>query len=72
MHLQREDVTIIATANPSTLLKITTIIENQIDTLIGDIEIGNQHGLKANPSRAKDLKRLHAKKGALTFCRYMA
>ncbi len=65
--LAESNITLIATANPSTLLKIITIIENQIDTLIGDIEIGNQHGLKTNPSRAKDLKRLQAKKGTLTF-----
>ena len=65
--LAESNITLIATANPSTLLKITTIIESQIDMLISDIEIGNQNGLKANPSRAKGLKLLKAKKGTLTF-----
>lgn len=56
--LAEKNITLIATANPSTLLKIHKVIGERWDDLIKDIESGNEHGLPASPDRAKELAAL--------------
>jgi hypothetical protein len=65
--MAENNITLIATANPSTLLRIHSVIQDQWNELIKDIETGNQHGLKANPDRACHLSKLKAKNKLLTF-----
>ena len=65
--LAEKNITLIATANPSTLLKIHKVIESHWDELIQDIKAGNKHGLPANPDRAKELTALASGNQPLTF-----
>jgi hypothetical protein len=65
--LAEKDITLIATANPSTLLKINRVIQDRWDELVRDIESGNQHGLKANPDRSRELAALISRNKQVTF-----
>jgi len=73
-------VSLIATPNPSTILRLVTIADSRRDQLIRDIYDGTiapdfdippevrQHlssGLKPNPRRARELERIVSKAGAL-------
>ena len=65
--LAEKNITLIATANPSTVLKIADILNTQWDALIGEIDTGNAYGLRANPQRADVLKNLRIKKRSIIF-----
>ena len=65
--LVEKNITLIATANPSTLLKIHTVIQERWDELIKEIESGSEYGIKASPKRAEELKALILNKGQPTF-----
>ncbi len=65
--LAEKHITLIATANPSTLLKISAIINNRLEALIAEIAAGNTYGLRANPQRAAELESLVREKPFLTF-----
>ncbi|MDR4517018.1 MAG: GH3 auxin-responsive promoter family protein [Nitrosomonas sp.] len=62
-----ENITLIATANPSTLLKIAEILKTHWTALVHEIGTGNLYGLHANPQRAEALKNLHARKCVIIF-----
>lgn len=61
------DISLIATANPSTLLKLNEVIQNNWIQLINDIKIGNKYGLKANPERAIELSTLLVDNSGVRF-----
>ena len=65
--LAEKHITLIATANPSTLLKISAIINSRLEALIAEIAAGNTYGLRANPQRAAELESLVREKPFLTF-----
>ncbi|WP_309370694.1 GH3 auxin-responsive promoter family protein [Nitrosomonas sp.] len=65
--LAEQNITMMATANPSTLLKIVEIINARWDTLIQEVAIGNTYGLVARPQRSEMLKTLNYKKGKIVF-----
>lgn len=65
--LAERDITLIATANPSTLLTIHNVIHDCWDKLIADVASGHHYGLKANPKRAKALTALKSDKETLIF-----
>ncbi|WP_419903235.1 GH3 auxin-responsive promoter family protein [Kiloniella sp.] len=54
--LSEKNITLIATANPSTLLKIAEILKNRFNDLVEVIAEGNRYGLKPNPIRARELR----------------
>ena len=58
--IAEENISMIATANPSTLLKIDEIMNLRFDELVREIEFDF-------PRRAKDLRNLLDQKGALVF-----
>ena len=75
MALQWRDVTLWATANPSTILELLHTVEDHIDEMILDIALGTlsdkfeiapeirkelSHWMKPQPERAKELKELQA------------
>lgn len=65
--LASEDITLIATANPATLLKIHHVIHDRWHDLIKDIGSGNSHGLAAKPDRAAKLADIKSLKQWLSF-----
>lgn len=65
--LATRDITLIATANPSTLLKLEDVIRNNSVELIKDIKTGNHFGLKADPQRAAELAALSFGNSAASF-----
>jgi len=61
LHAMTEkNITMIATANPSTLVKIEQIMAQNIEQLLLDVAIKNNH-------RAQELKNIIANKGSLIF-----
>ena len=58
--LSEKNITLIATANPSTLIKLDQIINEQSEQLINDIE-------DDNPDRAAELRQLLSTTGGLRF-----
>ncbi len=65
--LAERNITLIATANPSTLIKISDTITSKFPELLSLIKYGSKHGLKANPQRAEELKNIFLKKNKITF-----
>jgi len=65
--LSEKDVTLIATANPSTLLRISNVINGHLDELLIQVERGNRYGLNPNPIRAMELKSIAAENEKITF-----
>ncbi|MEM7617279.1 MAG: GH3 auxin-responsive promoter family protein, partial [Pseudomonadota bacterium] len=65
--LAEQDITLIATANPSTILKINAVISEQWDNLVTEVELGNKYGLRPNPKRAQDLRELYSNKAKYIF-----
>lgn len=58
--LTEKNISMIATANPSTLLKIESVMNTQVDSLIDAIDT-------INPKRAAEIRSIVARKGGLTF-----
>jgi hypothetical protein len=65
--LAEQDITLIATANPSTMLKINAVICECWDDLVAEVESGNEYGLKPDPKRAKALRALASNKAQPAF-----
>ena len=65
--LAEENITLIATANPSTLLKIVDILNTHWEALVNEIGVGNSYGLRANPQRVDELRNLAGKKHFIIF-----
>ena len=78
--LSSENITLIATPNPSTILRIKDIIDTSLENLLQDIEFGTLSGIeeidpekkqkiwskfKPNQLRASQLRELKKKKGSL-------
>lgn len=68
--LATKNITLIATANPSTLLKLEEVIRRKWGELINEINRGNQYGLKANPARAAELTALSHEESAAYFAEF--
>lgn len=69
-----KDVTAIATANPSTFVRLNEVIQEHTDSLLGHISDGTLpdseveiQTLKPNPSRAKELAELLKQTGTLAY-----
>jgi len=80
--LAENNITLIATANPSTLLKMANIIEKQVSKLVHDIKTGTfaclqglgadqkkgiAQNFKKNTTRASELENILSEKGNLSF-----
>jgi len=65
--LAERNITLVATANPSTLLKIADILNTEWDALIREVATGNAYGLCADPQRAEALNTLRDNRGMITF-----
>lgn len=58
LALANKNITLIASANPTSLIKISDTIVNKSSKLINDIKNGNSNENKANPKRALELENL--------------
>lgn len=72
--LARQDVTTIATANPSTFVRLNEVVQEHSDTLLRHISQGTLpetnvelQPIQANPVRAKELETLLEREGTLSY-----